>query len=273
VTRPALRYFGGKWKIAEWICRQMPAHDVYVEPFGGAGSVMLRKTPSRLEVYNDLDGDVVNFFRVLRDRPDALIRAVALTPYSREEHVLAQAPTEEPLERARRFYVLCWQSYASGTRPKPFKIGWRTTKAYHAGMMQSWCDEENLYAIAARLKQVLIENNDAFALLKSYDSPATLFYVDPPYLGDTRSGHGRNEYRHEMYDAESHRRLAAALHGVQGKVMLSGYESALYDGLYADWTKVARSVPDKSHAVRMECVWLSPGAERVQLSLFDGGVA
>lgn len=270
VTSPALRYFGGKWKLAEWVIGHMPAHTVYVEPFGGAASVLLRKTPSRMEVYNDLDGDVVNFFRVLREQTDALVRALALTPYSRLEHTLAQEPTDDPLERARRFYVLCWQSYASGTRPKPYKIGWRTTKAYHARMVESWCSEANLYAIAGRLRKALIEHEDAYAVLERYDSPETLFYVDPPYLDETRTGHIRLEYRHDMPEASEHVRLAEALKQVKGRVLLSGYESPLYDALYTGWTRHLRASVVKSHARRFECLWLSPTDVPVQMKMFGG---
>lgn len=116
VKRPALRYHGGKFRIAQWIINQFPEHLCYVEPFGGGGSVLLRKSPAKIEVYNDLNGGVVNFFRVLRERPADLIAAIELTPYSRKEFIQAQEPCDDPLERARRFYVWSWQGRAQDHR-------------------------------------------------------------------------------------------------------------------------------------------------------------
>jgi DNA adenine methylase len=125
VTRPALRYFGGKFRLSKWILSQFPEHETYVEPFGGAMGVLLNKQPAHFEIYNDLDGEVVNFFRVLRDQPDELIRLIELTPYAREEQLLSfdDLAGVSEVERARRLYVRCWQSHGGGRTQ--WRTGWR----------------------------------------------------------------------------------------------------------------------------------------------------
>jgi len=223
ITRPALRWFGGKFRIADWIIANLPHHETYVEPFGGAASVLLRKVPSAVEVYNDLDGEVVHFFRILRECPEELVRAINLTPFSRSEHALANKPAEDPIERARRFYVLCWQSFASGRRPAGYVQGWRTTKVADTSMVQVWRMTDHLYAVADRLLNVLIESNDAAKVMRQYDQPRTLFYVDPPYLSDLRA-HGRDEYQVELKDEAGHRALAETLKTLRGKVVLPFFE-------------------------------------------------
>ena len=116
VTRPPIRYHGGKFRIASWVISHFPAHECYVEPFGGGAGVLLQKTPAPFEVLNDLDGEVVNFFRVLRERPGELVRVIQLTPWSREEQRLSFEPASDPLERARRFYVRSWQTHGGPGR-------------------------------------------------------------------------------------------------------------------------------------------------------------
>jgi len=189
VTRPALRYFGGKFRLAPWIIQQFPVHTCYVEPFGGAMGILLRKEPSVFEVYNDLDGEVVNFFKVLRDHPDELLRAIELTPYSREEQKLAFEPTDglPDLERARRLYVRCWQSHGGGRTQ--WHTGWRyqVNNTRGRSTLVDWDQTDHLWAIVNRLKLVQIECDDAIRIIERYDRPDTLFYVDPPYLMSTRS--------------------------------------------------------------------------------------
>jgi DNA adenine methylase len=273
--RPALRYYGGKWKIGPWIIRHFPEHYCYVEPFGGAASVLMRKAPSRIEVYNDLAGDVVNFFRVLRHWPRELIRAIELTPFSREEFELSMQPVEEPLERARRLHVRCWQGRGRAGVMEPG--GWRF--AYRASRSQTpaddWNNNGHLWDIAERLKRVQIENRDALEVIGRYDGEDTLFYCDPPYVQSERCKRWASEgYLYEMDDA-GHRELGELLHQVRGYVVLSGYPSELYDELYGDWVlKEKAAVVDGGRVGGREvseCVWLSPrtsGALDRQLRLF-----
>jgi len=266
--RAALRYYGGKWRLAPWIVSHLPPHVCYVEPFGGAASVLLRKAPARYEVYNDADGEVVNFFRVLRDEPDAFRRAVDLTPYARAEvdlacdaEAMALAP---PLERARRFYVRAWQSIHGA--PSRGRLGWRYEaggdRGWHRTVAEAWADTSHLPAIVARLKGVQLECGEAVDVFRRFDRPHTLFYVDPPYVTATRRERwARHAYVRELADAD-HQHLAGLLRGLRGMVALSGYPGPLYDRLYGDWHRVERRSAVQSSAVATECLWLSPACGR-----------
>ena len=274
ITGPALKYPGGKWNIAEWVISYFPDHLCYVEPFGGAASVLLKKQPSELEIYNDMDQEVVNFFRVLRERPDAFIRAVDLTPWSRYEHKLTYEPTSDPLEQARRFYVKCYQGRG---RINDTPTGWRVQcrEVGYSTVTQTWARKpDQLRAIVDRLKMVQFEDRTALEVISQYDAPTTLFYVDPPYVMSERSG---SVYNHEMTD-DQHRELASALMRARGKVVISGYHSALYDELYQGWSCVERNARTNG-GDRTEVLWLSPRvqaelntrkeAQPQQLSIFD----
>ncbi len=273
VRRPALRYHGSKFRIAPWIIEHFPQHTCYVEPFAGGANVILRKQPSQIEVYNDLDGDVVNFFRVLREQTSALLRAIELTPYSREELILAFERTDDPLERARRCYIRSWQSW--GGNSSQYHTGWRYQHSNNRGksVVDDW-NADGWWAAAARLKQVQIECDDAVAVIERYDQASTLFYVDPPYVHKTRSERGaqsRRAYKHEMTD-EQHRALAEVLHKVKGMVVLSGYDSELYRELYSGWDVRCMTVRTQNPGKKaVECLWLSPAASRQgkQLAMFE----
>lgn len=272
-TPGALRYFGGKALLAPWIISHFPPHECYVEPFGGGASVLLQKPPARYEVYNDGDGSVVNFFRVLRERPDEFLRAVALTPYAREEAERSCDPeTDDPdgpldaVERARRFYVRSWQTRHGA--PSRGKLGWRYEK-YCAGT--NWgttvCGQfarlDHFPDLAARLKAVQIEHDDALRVLARFDGPDTLFYVDPPYVPATRTARWSvDAYAVEM-DADGHARLAESLRGLRGMVVLSGYDCAQYREAFDahGWTRRERLARVQSAEQRLEVLWLSPGTE------------
>lgn len=263
-THPVLRYHGGKWKLAPWIIRHFPPHTIYVEPFGGGAGVLLRKPPSPTEVYNDRDGDVVNFFRVLRERPEELARAVAFTPYARAELDTAWEPTDDPLEAARRFAVRSWFSIGGPTAQ--WKSGFRFRRANKVGNqpLVQWNHLPTvLLETAQRLKEVIIENADWRRILQRYDTPQTLFYCDPPYLSDTRSQWGkfRKAYQHEFTD-DDHRALAEALRSVQGMVAISGYAHPLYEELYEahGWVGFNRQVVNQNGKVVTERLWLNPRA-------------
>lgn len=243
-SRPALRYLGSKWRLAPWIISNLPPHDLYCEPFGGAAAVLLRKPRSLLEVYNDLDGAVVNFFRMLRERPQELIEQIRLTPYARAEYDLSAELTDDPLERARRFYA---RSYLSVAGPQTDgNPGWRRQRVFSRGTggeskmrpaPLSFANIEHLWTIAERLRGVQIESAPALDIIEIFDTSATCFYIDPPYVHDTRGQWAVAGYRFEMSDDE-HIELATVLHGCAGMVLLSGYRCALYDELYGDWQRV-----------------------------------
>ena len=272
ITRPALRYFGGKWQIGKWIIGHFPAHTTYCEPFGGGASVLLRKMPAKIEVYNDLNGLVVNFFRVLREQPAELVRALELTPYARTEYILSQQPIDDPLENARRFYVWCWQGRGRGGVVE--SGGWRFMKSDSRGQTpcDDWVKVEHLYEVAKRLRNVQIESIDAMRCIDLYDTPDTLFYIDPPYLPDTRSIRwGGSSYLHE-YTEQDHGRLAEKLHTIKGMAIVSGYPSEMYDELFRGWRIADKeSRKDTAAAVRVkttERLWISPRCQQKQLG-FD----
>jgi DNA adenine methylase len=274
LDRPALRYHGSKWRLADWIIESFPPHECYVEPFGGGAGVLLQKPRSWLEVFNDLDGAVVNFFRVLRERPDELIRAIELTPYAREEwqQAMNEAP-DDPLEAARRFYVRAYQNRAGPTATQG--AGWRRNKVVTQAAdgrklstpaAVAFTEIEHLYPVAGRLRGVQIEHDEALTIIKRYDGTGTLFYLDPPYPGSTRSPWARQVYSHEMTDAE-HLALAKSLHGIQGMAVISGYRCELYDALYNDWERRDRETRINGPGSAIESLWISPAAAARRLPL------
>lgn len=265
ITRPVLRYHGGKFRLAPWILGFFPPHAVYVEPFGGGASVLLQKPRSRGEVYNDLGGDIVNLFRVLQDEDRAarLAQLLVVTPYAREEFNLAHEPTDEPIERARRTLIRAEMGFGSvgaTKRSTGFRID--TVRNYGTAMAVWARVPEKIAGFVERLQGVLIENQDALRVIASHDTPRTLFYVDPPYVHSTREVHAARGryYEHEMSDAD-HERLLAALCEVEGMVVLSGYPCALYDGALVGWQRhetSARIAAARGTKVKTEVVWLNP---------------
>ena len=259
-AKPALRFYGGKWSLAEWIISHFPhgfENMHYVEPFGGSAGVLLWKPPSFLETYNDLDSRLVTFFRVLRDRREELIRILESTPFSRDEYRASYDPTPDELETARRVFISLYQSIG-GT---PGRLsGWRVQRAKDARYTSSaneWVRAvDNLDLIAGRFRAVQIENLPAIELIRRTDSPETLFYVDPPYPMETRGSKGRS-YSHEM-GVDDHRRLAETLAGVRGFVILSSYRTGLYDELFSDWVRVDRETRTNSGGSAVESLYLSP---------------
>lgn len=260
VTRPALRYFGGKFRLSKWIIPYLPEHETYVEPFGGAMGVLLNKRQAHFEVYNDLDGQVVNFFRVLRDQPDAFIRAVQLTPYSREEQLVSFNESEDvsDLEKARRLYVRCWQSHGGGRTQ--WRSGWRYQINNNRGRstIDDWNETDHLWAIVNRLKDVQFECDDARRVLKRYDKTNVLYYLDPPYVASTRSIRwNKKAYTFELDDAVHEEVLEIACQ-LKGMVAISGKPSELYNKHLGDWTVLQKTVPTDFQSMTVECLWLSP---------------
>lgn len=248
----AMGYYGGKLSHLSRLLPLLPKCHTYVEPFGGSAAVLLNREPSPVEVYNDLDGGVVNFFRVLRERPDELVSALELTPYSRAE--FAEACLDlggDELERARRFFVRIAQSRAN----KPLTTGgewsysvgrsaagasdWKYCISHNkramAGAVSAWLTNvDGLSEVTARLRTVQIECLEALDCIRRYDHAGALIYADPPYLPDTR-GDGAC-YQHEMSKAD-HVELALELRSCAGQVAVSGYDHPLYETLYAGWFK------------------------------------
>lgn len=259
----AFGWYGGKYSHLGWLLPLLPEAHHYCEPFSGSGAVLLNRRPSPVETYNDIDGEVVNFFRVLRDQPDELTRLIALTPFSREEFYGAVADAwqvNDPVERARRFYVRARQA-RTGLAQTASLGRWAnckgTSRSGMSGVVSRWLGGvDALPEIAERLARVQIENRPATDVVRLYDGPETLFYCDPPYLHATRGD--SKAYGFEMRDDE-HAELADTLRSCQGKVALSGYRNALMDELYRGWRRHDAGVrtAHSTKQQREECVWFN----------------
>lgn len=280
MKRPVLRYHGGKYRLAKWVISQFPPHRIYVEPFGGAASILMRKERVYAEVYNDLDSEVVNVFLVMRNPRTAarLTQVLQLTPFARDEFVEAyEERSPDPVENARRTIIKSFMGFGSGAIHDVFPRGMRTK----ASTWKTWCpptgfrsnssrsgttaakDWSNyppvVQAFCERLQGVVIENRPALEVIAQHDRDDTLFYLDPPYLDSTRNTRRTQGkvYAHEMAEAD-HVALAGVLHAIKGLAVVSGYPSALYDGLYEGWTRVEREALADGAKKRTEVLWLSP---------------
>ena len=259
--RIAFGWYGGKFNHLDWLLPLLPESHHYCEPFGGSGAVLINRFPSPVETYNDLDGEVVNFFRVLRRQRDEFIKLVGLTPFSREEYFLALSehdPDGTPMDRALSFFIRARQA-RTGLAQTATLGRWanckNTSRSGMSGVVSRWLGSvESLPEIASRLLRVQIENRPAPDVIKLYDAPGTLFYCDPPYPHDSR-GDSR-AYSYEMSDDE-HIRLAKLLQAAKGKVAISGYRCELMNRLYANWN-LHLAPPKRSHSVkqiRQEALW------------------
>lgn len=269
--RPALRYHGGKWRLAPWIQQFFPPHVRYVEPFGGAAGVLLRKPRVYAEVYNDMDSDIVNFFRVLRDPVlrAGLIEACQLTPYARDEFEDAYLPTDDPLERARRTCIRAAMGFGSAGATKA-STGFRTDTHRKYGTAQhNWIAYPAALGLTGeRFEGVLIENRDAISVIQSHDGPDTLHFVDPPYVHATRHMRNKGGYRHELSDAD-HQRLLDTLMTAEGMVVLCGYRSDVYDAALAAWDRretESRISGGRGTSLRTEVVWINPACSTALLA-------
>jgi DNA adenine methylase len=268
-VKPPVAYFGAKTTIAAQIAALLRPHAHYVEPFAGSLAVLLAKPPSRMETVNDIDGDLMTFWRMLRDRPADLERACALTPHARAEHQAAYAPAPDDLERARRVWVRLTQGRSGALRP----TGWRHYQdpagpgPSMPGYLRAYVSR--MHAAAERIAAVSLECRPALEVIEAYGRhPGVLIYADPPYLGSTRAG---SRYRYEMTSDTDHRALAGALGRCRAAVVLSGYDSRLYDGLYHGWHRHeirAHTGNAADSKARVEVLWSNRPLGAV-LTLFD----
>ncbi len=265
-SRPILRYHGGKFRLAAWIIAHFPPHRAYVEAFGGAASVLMRKSRAYAEVYNDLDSEVVNIFRILRDPVSAreLERRLRLTPYAREEFAATSAKDMagqgDEIERARRLIFRSFAGFGSAAANPEHSTGFRAS-SNRSGTTpaEDWANyPDALQFFVKRLAGVTIENRPAIEVIRAHDSADTLHYVDPPYVHATRRViSGNHFYRHEMADCD-HGELAKFLKTLRGFIVVSGYPSSLYARLFADWPCRRRAAFADGAQPRTECLWLSP---------------
>ncbi|GCE06129.1 DNA adenine methylase [Dictyobacter aurantiacus] len=261
-------WYGGKSALVPTLLSLLPTHQVYCEVFGGSGALLFGKSPSPIEIFNDVDSGVVNFFRVLRNpqQAEALQALLQLTPYAREEYYdclrgWQEAP--DPVEKARQWYCAVMQSMNGSIRA----TGWSSSKKPGSNPAQKWSNHtRHLKQFAHRLSKVQIDHRDFEQVIQAYDGPETCFYLDPPYLVETRKK--AQCYTYEMSTAD-HQRLLACIQQVKGMVILSGYEHPLYKEALTGWdckkVTVSCSAENRSskqeilpQTMRNECIWRNP---------------
>ena len=270
--KAVFRYPGSKWSIAGWIVSHFPEgyeKMVYLEPFCGSGAVFFNKLPGAVETINDLDGNIVNLFRVMREQPEELKRMIEFTPYSREEYDLSFVHCQDPLEKARRFMVRTTQAIGA----KRGKCGWRNHKKMKiGGTACKWNGIVDTIDIAAKRLRgdtthlVQIENMDAMNLIQRYDYPEVLIYIDPPYLKSVRKSGAL--YEHEM-DLAGHKQLLTLITRSHAKIIISGYESELYNNALTGWYKDSTMSQTTSTELACETIWMNYEPPARQYSLFD----
>jgi DNA adenine methylase len=253
--KPILKYPGSKARVAEWVVSHFPAHTHYVEPYFGSGVVLFNKPLAKHEIINDLSGDVCNLFRVIRDDGDRLAALIEMTPWSREEYDASSAPTESPMERARRFLVNTWQMHGTRTHENSKNQGWRQVGFRgEATTVDLWRKlPARLLHVTKRLQHTEIENCPALDLIGRYSGENVVLYCDPPYVLSTRS---HAIYAHEMTDAD-HSALLDALDAHPGPVVLSGYRCPLYDDRLGHWQAHERTTQAEKGNTRTEVLWLN----------------
>lgn len=284
VTRPPVRWHGGKFAMAHRIAAFFPRHRGYTEAFGGGAGILLQKPRAREECYNDLDDDIVGLFRVLQDPAGEarLIKLLRTTPFARREFEIAYDPTDDQIERARRLVIRSFMGFGSNahslTNRGHQSTGFRS-KSNRSGTTPAqdwWHLPDCLPAVAERMRGVVIEHRDALIVLERHDGPEVLHYVDPPYMHDTRATFksGKQAYRHEL-DWGGHVRLLALLQQLDGMIALSGYAHPLYDDTLRNWRREEIAAYADGARPRTEVLWLSPkcaaalDAERSQRTLFE----
>lgn len=268
IKRPVLRYHGGKFLLAPWITSHFPKHRIYVECFGGGGSILMQKPRSYAEVYNDKWDTVVNVFEVLRDRVAAaeLERRLRLTPYSRTEFnkcgELSIAQTVDQIEKARLTIFRSFAGFGSASTNAKHSTGFRAN-SNRSGTTpaQDWVNyPDQIKSFVDRLMGVVIENKDYQEVILQHDSAETLFYLDPPYVHTTRNmQRGNAAYAFEMTD-DDHREMASLVNNIKGMAVISGYECELYNTLFGNWNKVNRKAFADGAVERVECLWINQRA-------------
>lgn len=260
---PVLKYPGSKWNTAKWIISNMPRHSTYLEPYFGSGAVLLNKSPVKIETINDISGRVVNLFRVIREQPDELARAIYFTPWARDEYVVSDKGEGNPVENARRFLIRCWMAFGAKIDSKATWSQSIQADRRNNSRVRDWRRlPEAILAAADRLANVQIENRPALDVIRQYNYPDVLIYCDPPYLRSTRK-----LYPDEMTDAD-HKELLGILKKHKGPVMLSGYANELYDRELKSWRRETKKAIAELGKERTEILWVN----REREGLFQAGM-
>ena len=274
IANPLLLYMGSKWRLGPKILSLLPPHRVWVECFGGSAALTLQKDPSPIEIYNDLDEDLVNLFQVLRsDRSGELIEAIALTAHSRVEYNLCFEHAADPVERARRLLVRLQLGRGSNSSLIDRRSGFRTdTVRGRTRLAAQWSRfPEVIAASIVRLKMITLEQRPAIELMGKWDDPSALLYLDPPYLPSTRSTKSKGKekfhvYRHEM-SVDDHAALLDAAVASSAMVAISGYHSGLYDDRLAGWRRFEFRARAMGNRERVELLWLNDAASNASAML------
>lgn len=252
VTRPLINYFGGKWRLAPWIIENLPPHAIYIEPFGGSLSVLFRKERSKREIVNDVDGELVNLYRMARDFGEELREALRLTPHARDEYKLSMESVDDPLEMARRTVVRCY--FGIGDSFLWNHNAFRTSKTSNTSVAESWKNYSEAFSgIISRLAGVTIENLSYEKLFEKYDSLEALWYLDPPYVPSTISR--KHAYR-EDWSSMKHLEFLGHVKALKGRVVLSGYDSDIYQAELGDWKVATKQATTNGAQKRMEVLWI-----------------
>lgn len=249
INRPANRWYGGKWRIGKWIASHFPEHRIYVEPFGGMWSVGLQKPQSEIEIYNDIHPLATNFWIRLKEDSERLIQDIDAIQWNEETVEWAKEVTTDPFESAVKFYIQCRIAYAGGG------TGWSSGYSPKAFDKKENGDHSHLIAIAKRIKNLQIYEEDALDIIREFDSPDTLFYCDPPYLESTRNSHTPYEYE---FNLNRHEELIALLSSIQGKAIVSGYPSPEYAMWLSSWHRKDTNGVTTSNKKATECIWVKP---------------
>jgi DNA adenine methylase len=255
--KPILKYPGAKNRLSDWIINFIPEHDSYLEPFFGSGAVFFNKPKSMIETINDIDGEVINFFKVCREKPEALARMINLTPWAKDEFIQCRNnhPTND-IERARQLAVMHWMSFGAIKASNTFR--YTSGANYNKGP-----DNPKLWGglpfriveAAKRLKNAQIENKPAVDLIKTFNGEKIFMYLDPPYLKETRSLQ-KDQYEHELSDFQ-HEELLQEITKTKSKVMISGYDNELYNDYLKDWMKVSKKNQAERGTTRTEVLWMN----------------
>ena len=263
--KAVMKYPGSKWSLADWIINLFPQHHSYLEPFIGSGAILFNKPRSSIETVNDLDGNVVNLFECIRADPERLARTIYLTPYAREVYEKAfKTVPEDPFEKAVNFYIRL--NMGHGFRTNGEKVGWKNDVQGRERSYASWdwCNlPDKIIEAAERLRGVQIENRPAAELIPRFNYENVLIYCDPPYMLETRHG---KQYRCEM-DTKEHEELLDILLRHKGYVVISGYDTELYDSMLKGWIKFEKESYTQVMSKKKEVIWMNYDAPNIQLSL------
>jgi len=257
--RPVLKYPGAKWRLSPWIIENMPDHESYLEPYFGSGGVFFNKPKSRLETINDINGEIVNFFKVCRDRPEELSRVISLTPWARDElRSCKNTETDDEVKRARITAVTCFMTFGSRQVSNTWRYSSGAKKNGGPDNAKHWNNLPFIVCeVAERLKDAQIENKSAIELILKFNGPNVVIYLDPPYVKSTRTLHG-DQYTHEMTNSD-HEELLHTVSDHEAKIILSGYDNELYNDYLKDWRKIQKPTRIERGRIKTETLWLNFG--------------